>query len=133
MTKSVRPMTKDVKSRIRDRSIKQRIRRERQAIAKYEESRKRLGYAYGLADLQLYTMRDAMLVLNMSRWGICEAIKNGSLKASKTCDKPNGHFRFTRRDLLRFNSERKRRITLSRCKQSNKCSHLDGQPMRVAA
>lgn len=129
----MRPMTKDLKSRIRDRALAQRIRREKQALIAYEESRKRMGYAHGLADLQLYTMHHACLVLNLSRWSIYAAIKNGDLIASKTCDRPNGHFRFTRRDLLRFNTARKANLLISRCKASTSRGQVLEQPMRVAA
>ena len=105
MTKSMRPLAKDLKSRIRDRALAQRKRREAQPPEPKRIVSRTIGHDRELDALVLYSAKAACYALGISRKTLYRRVAEGSLHAIKTCSAPNGHFRFRLQDLESFNSK----------------------------
>lgn len=86
-------MTKDLKSRIRDRALAQRIRREKQALVKPSEADWHM----------LYPVADVAAMLGLSIRTVYAYVRQGHLEAIKL---PHGRIRFSEQAIQSFTSRK---------------------------
>ena len=109
---------RDVSSRIRDRALAQRKRREAQPPEPKRIVSRTIGHDRELDALVLYSAQAACYALGLSRSTLYRRIRDGSLLAIKTCSAPNGHFRFRLQDLEAFNTK-VTKLVIRECRRNN--------------